>query len=121
MLFGIDERQDFRDRRIRTRQMPHPTQPLGKNAGAVKKLLIKRSDHRETFAAELAASHADDVEARKMRILTAGKTKRNYVAAHAGERADHHLRTHAAELMHRRQAAHENKIADLAMAAQRRR
>src|SRR5882762_7584997 len=121
MLSGIDESQDFRDGGIRTRQMPHLVQTLGKDAGPVKQLLIKRSYHREALAGELAAFHADDVEADEACELAVRKAKRDHVAAHPGEPAHHHLRAHPAELMHRRQAADENKIADLGVATQRRR
>src|SRR5260370_19624122 len=118
---GIDESQDFRNRGICTRQMPHLVQTLGKDAGAVKQLLIKRSYHREALTGELAAFHADGVEADESSIMAARKAKRDHVTAHTGERAHHHLRPDPAELMHRRQAANENKIADLGVAAQWRR
>src|SRR5882762_10719930 len=119
MLSGIDESQDFRDGGIRTRQMPHLVQTFGKDPGAVKQLLIKRSYHREALAGELAAFHADDVETGERSKLAARKSERDYVAANAAEGADHHLCPHPGELMHGRQAADENEIADLAVAAQR--
>src|SRR5258707_7623477 len=121
MFSGIDESQDFRNRRICPRQMPHLVQPLGKDAGAVKQLLIKRSYHREALAGELAAFHADGVEAGESSVMATRKAKRDHIAAHAGESAYHHLRPDPAELMHGRQAADENKVADLGVAAQRRR
>src|SRR5712672_3856862 len=121
IFFSIDEGQDFRNRWIGSRQIPRLVETLGKDAGPVKQLLIKRSYHREALAGELAAFHADDVEADEARKLADRKAKRDHVAAHPGEPAHHHLRAHPAELMHRRQAADENKIADLGVAPQRRR
>ena len=43
ILSRIDESQNFRDRRIRVRQIPDLVQTLGKDAGTMKQLLIKRS------------------------------------------------------------------------------
>ena len=54
-------------------------------------------------------------------ILAVDEPERNHVAAHAADAADHHLRPDPGELVHRRQPADEDEIADLAMAAQRRR
>src|SRR5450756_914187 len=119
MFSGVDEVKDFRNRGVVTRKMPDLVQTLGKHARAVKQLLIKRSYRRKALTGELAAFHADDVEARQCRIRAARKRKRDHVAAHPGKRTDHHLRPHPAELMHRRQAADENMIADLDMAAER--
>src|SRR4051812_3105171 len=70
---------------------------------------------------ELAAPHADQIEAGESGVLAAGEGERDHVVAHAGQRADHHLRAHPAELMHGRKAADENVVADLAMSAQCRR
>src|SRR6201999_2611150 len=50
--------------------------------------------------------------------LAVHEPERNHVAAHAADAADHHLWSDPRELMHRGQPADENKIADLAMAAQ---
>src|SRR4029077_16685598 len=47
--------------------------------------------------------------------------ERNDVAANAADPTDHHLRPYPRELMHRRQSADEDEIADLAMAAKCRR
>src|SRR6476661_2749953 len=121
MLAGIDEGEDFRDRGILSRQIPVRFQTIGEHARAVKQRLIERSYHRKTRAGESAALHPDDVEAGERAVLAAHQGERDHVAAHAGKRPDHHLRAHPAVLMDRRQAANENKIADLAMPAQRRR
>jgi hypothetical protein len=59
---------------------------------AVKQLLIKRPYRREALAGELAAFHADGVEAGESSIMAARKAKRDHIAAHAGESAHHHLR-----------------------------
>src|SRR5260370_9825872 len=101
--------------------MPHLVQTIGKDARALTQLNLKRTYQREALAGKLAAFHADEIETGENSILPARKAIRDHVAAHAGESADHHLRTHPAELMHCRQAAHENKIADLAVPAERRR
>src|SRR5260370_16806891 len=78
---GIDESQDFRNRGICTRQMPHLVQTLGKDAEAVKQLLIKRSYHRETLTRKLPAFHADVVEATQTSITPAPKPTLNHVTA----------------------------------------
>src|SRR5579859_3103728 len=121
MFSGIDEGEDFRDRRVCIRQMPHRVQTLGKYARAVKQLLVKGSYDRKAFAREFTALHADDVEALEACILAVGQPERDHVAANSADASDHHLRPDPRELMHRRQAADENKITDLTMAAQRRR
>jgi len=82
MPCGIDEGQDFRDRRICRPEVSHLVQTIGKDARAVKQLLIKRFYRRKAFERELAAFHADDVEARKTGVLATGKTKRNHVSTH---------------------------------------
>src|SRR5260370_37771324 len=119
MPVGIDEGQDFRNRRIRLRPLPYLVQTLGKDAGAVKQLLIERPYHREALAGELAASHADNIEARETRVLATRKTKRDHVAAHAACGPDHGLKPDPDELMGGGEAAHKNKIADLAVTAER--
>ncbi len=93
--------------------------PFGENAGAVKQLLIERRAPSRAVPGELAALHADDVESLEARILAVDEPKRNDVAAHAANAADHHLRTDPRELMHRRQPADEDEIADFAVAAER--
>src|ERR1700712_328427 len=121
MLAVIDEGENFRDRGIFHRERLHRDQPLGKDAGAVKQLLIERPHFGEALLGELAALHADDVEPFEARILAVGQTERNDIAAHAANAADHHLRPDPRELMHRRQPADEDEVADLAVTAQRRR
>src|SRR5882762_200195 len=117
VLSGVDERQNFRDRRIRTRQIPDLVEAFGKDAGAVKQLLIERTYGCEPLARKFAAFHSDDVETFKTGILAVGQTKWNHVAADAANAADHRLRPDPDELVNCRQAAHVDKIADLAMAA----
>ena len=121
MLASIDEGEDFSYRRIRRRQRPRGIQPFGKDPGGFKQLLIERADRGKPLAGKLAAFHADDVETFETRILTVHKAIRNHVAANTADAADHRLRTNARELMHGRQATDENKIANLAMSAERRR
>src|SRR5580692_4504424 len=121
MLALVDERQDFRDRRIRARQRLHRTQPFSKNAGAVEQLLIERANRSQPFAREFATLHTDDVEAFEAGVLAVDKAERNHVAANPTDSADHHLRSYSRELMHRRQTADENKVTDLAMTAKCRR
>ena len=53
------------------------------------------------------------------RILAVDEAERDDVAAHAADAADHHLRSDPRELVHGRQAADEDEIADLAVAAER--
>src|SRR4051794_10794834 len=92
MLALADECQDLRDRRILGRKMLHLVEALGKEARAVKQLLIERPYHGEPFAAEFAPFHADDIEAFENRVLAVHEAERNDVAAHAADPADHHLR-----------------------------
>src|SRR3954463_13272432 len=87
----------------------------------MKQLLIERAHYGKPLPRKLAALHADDVEAFEHGILAVHQAERNDVAAHAADAADHHLRSDPRELMHRGKAADENKIADLAVAAQGRR
>src|SRR5437588_1418441 len=117
VLAGTDEAQDFRDRRILRGHRLHRDQPLGKDAGAEKQLLIERAHGSEPRLGELAPLHADDVETFEARVLTVDEAERNDVTAHAADAADHHLRPNPRELVHRRQPADEDEIADLAMAA----
>src|SRR5580698_1850787 len=121
MLAGIDEGEDFGNRRIRHSERARRIQPFGKDPGRFKQLLIERPDRGEPLTRKLAAFHADNVEAFETRILTVYKAIRNDVAANAADATDHGLLTNACELMHGRQAADENKIADLTMSAERRR
>ena len=115
----IDEGQDFRDRRIRPRQMPDLVQTLGKQARAMKQLLIKRPHNGQACVRELAALHAGDVEAGETSRLPGRNGKRDHVATHAANGANHCLLPDPDKLMGRRKITHGNKIADLAMAAQR--
>src|SRR5882757_791771 len=121
MLAFADEGEDFRDGRIFRGLRLHGGQTLGKNTGAMKQLLIERPHSGEALLGELAALHADDVEAFEARILAVDEAERNDVAAHAADAADHHLRPDPRELVHRRQPADEDEVADLAMTAERRR
>src|SRR5690349_9441712 len=108
-----DESKDFGDRRIRCGQRLHRAQPLGKDAGAVKKFLVERAYRGQPLLGELAALHADDVQSFEARILAVNKAEGNDVAAHAADAPDHHLRPDPRELMHGRQSADEDEIADL--------
>src|SRR6266403_1380257 len=119
MLAVGDEGQNFRDRGILGRQRLHLAQPFGENAWSVKQLLIERPYDGQTFARELATLHADDVETLEAGILAVDEAERDHVAADAADAADHHLRPDPGELMHCGQPAYENKIADLAVAAER--
>src|SRR3954453_9856421 len=121
MFAVIDESEDFSDRRIFRGLRLHRVQALGKNAGAMKQLLIERAHLAEAFFGELAALHADDVEAFEAGILAVDQPEWNHVAADAPDAADHHLRPDPRELMHRRQPADEDEVADLAVTAERRR
>src|ERR1700676_4722826 len=97
----------------------HRAQPLSKDAGPVKQLLIESAHRGEPLARKFAAFHADDVEPLEAGILAVDETERNDVAAHAADAANHHLRPDPGELMHRGQPADVDKIADLAVTAQR--
>src|ERR1700676_2165691 len=88
MLSRVDEAEYLRNRRIFTRQMPRLVETVGKHARSTKQLLIEGPDHREAFRGEIAALHADDVEARQRGVLPAGNAKRDHVAAHPGEGAN---------------------------------
>src|ERR1700733_1202352 len=117
-LAVADKGQDFLDCRIFGRQRLHCMQPFGKNTGAVKQLFIERPECGEPLARELAALHADDVEAFEAGILAVDEPERNHVAANTANAAYHHLGTDPGELVHRREAADINEVSDLAMAAQ---
>ena len=52
-------------------------------------------------------------------ILAVDEAERDDVAAHAADAADHRLRSDPRELMHGRQPADEDEIADLAVTAER--
>src|SRR5262245_43585503 len=117
--FG-DEGEDFRDRRILRCHRLHRLEAFGEDAWAVKQLLIESAHGGEALLGELAALHADDVEALERGILAVDHTERDDVAAHAADAADHHLRPDPGELVHRRQPADIDEITDLAVAAERR-
>src|SRR5258708_17191365 len=121
MLAVADEGDDLRDRRILRSERLHHVQPLGKDSGPVKQLLIKRPHRRQPRLGEFAALHADDVQPLEAGILAVDEAERNHVAAYAADPADHHLRPDPRELVYRGQPADEDEIADLAMASQRRR
>src|ERR1700749_5189144 len=92
---------------------------LGEDAAAAKQLLIKRVNGRQALFGELAPFHTNDIQAFEAGMQAADEAERNHVAAHAANAADHHLRSDPRELVHRRQPADEDEIADLAMAAER--
>src|SRR6202451_2004847 len=121
MLVVGDEGQDFGDRGVLGRHRLHCVQPLGEDAGSVKQFLIKRPHGGEPRAGELAPAHADDVEPFQSGVLAVDEAERDHVAADAADAADNHLRPDPRELVYRREAADEDKIADLAMAAEGRR
>src|SRR5215468_4820103 len=118
MLGFGNEGQNLRNRRIFRRHRLHGLQTLGKDAGAVKQLLIKRAHGGKALLGELPALHADDVEALEHGIMAVGEAERNDVAAHAANAADHHLRSDPRELVHGRQPADIDEVADLAVAAE---
>src|SRR5262245_11371963 len=73
MLALRDKGEDFGDRRIFAGHRLHRVQPLGKDAGAVKQLLVERAHLRQTLLGELAALHADDVQPFEAGILAVGE------------------------------------------------
>src|SRR5258708_15427204 len=119
MLAAGDEGQNLRDCGVLGRQGLHLAQPLGENSGSVKQLLIERPYDGQSFARELAALPADDVEPFEAGILAVDEAERDHVAADAADAANHHLRPDPGELMHCGQPPYENKIADLAVATER--
>src|ERR1700693_2955898 len=100
MLAVADEGQDFRNRGIRAGQWLHLAQPLGKNNGSVKQLLIARAYPGKPLAREFTALHADDIEAFEAGVLAVDEAERNHVAANPADAANHHLRTDPRELVH---------------------
>src|ERR1700730_9616563 len=118
MLAVADEGEDFRDRGIRARQRLHLTQPFGENARSVKQRLIERPYHGKPLAREIAAFHANDIEAFEASILTIGESERNHITTNATDAPNHRLRSNPDELVHRRQPADVNEVADFTMAAQ---
>src|SRR5262245_2148443 len=119
MLGFGNEGQNLRNRGIFRRHRLHGLQTLGKDAGAVKQLLIKRAHGGEALLGKLPALHADDVEALEHGMLAVDEAERNDVAAHAADAADHHLWPDPRELVDGRQPANIDEVADLAVAAER--
>ena len=76
MLDLGNERQNFGDRWILVCQMRHALESFGKHPGAMEQLLVERSNRSEPIAGEIAALHADDVEALKRRILAVDQAER---------------------------------------------
>src|SRR3981081_3780536 len=112
MLAVANKAQNFSDGRVCGRQRLHRAQPLGKNAGAVKQLLIERTYGSEPLAGKFAALHADEVETFEAGVLAIDQTKWDHVAADAADAADHRLRPDPRELMHRGQPAATDKTDD---------
>src|SRR6478752_4750617 len=77
VLAVANEGEDFGDRRILCHHRLHHVQPLGKDAGAVKQLLIERAHRGESRLGELAPLHTDDVEAFEAGILAVDEAERN--------------------------------------------
>src|SRR5262249_17836720 len=107
-----DEGEDFRDGGIIRRHRLHARKPLGKDAGPVEELLVKATHDGEALLGELAALHADQIEALEHGILAVDETERNDVAAHAADAADHHPWSDPGELVHGRQPADIDEVAD---------
>src|SRR4051812_17846657 len=105
MLALRDEGEDFSNRRVFAGERLHGTQPLGKDAGTVKQLLVERAHRRQPLLGELAALHADDVQPFERGILAVDEAERDDVATHTADAADHHLRPDPGKLVHRRQPA----------------
>src|SRR2546429_265837 len=63
VLAVADESENFRNRGVLLRHRLHRVQPFGKDAGPVKQLLIERAHRSKPLARELAALHADEIEA----------------------------------------------------------
>src|SRR5882724_4567877 len=118
MLAVANEVEDFRDGRIRVGQRLYLDQPFSQKAGSVKQLLIERPDGRKPLARELPALHADDIEAFEAGVLAIGEAERNDVPANPADASNHRLRSNPDKLVHRRQAADIDEVADLTMAAQ---
>jgi hypothetical protein len=85
----------------------------------VKQLLVEGAHRGEPLAGEFTPLHADDVEAFEHRMLTARKPERNDVAAGARQPAHDDLRADPGELVHRRQPANIDVVADLGVATER--
>src|SRR3974390_2277282 len=62
MLAVADKAEDFGDRRIRSRQRLHRTEPFGEHTRSVQQLLIERTKCAQPLAGEFAALHAADIE-----------------------------------------------------------
>src|SRR5690242_483929 len=112
MPAAIDEGEDLGDRRVLAGERAYRGETLGEHARTVEQLLIKAAYRGKPLAGELAALHADDVEAFEHGILAIDEAVRNDVAAHAADAADHHAMADPGELMHRGQAADIDGIAD---------
>src|SRR6185437_15296581 len=68
---------------------------------------------------ELAAPHADDVEALQVPMLAVDEAIRDHITTNAGEPADHSLSADARKLMHGRETADIDVISDLAVPSER--
>src|SRR5262245_40878074 len=71
------------------------------------------------FGGKLPSPHADDVDADQARKRAGSDPKRDDVAPHARDSADHGVRADVAELMDRRQPAYDHIVADDAMTGER--
>ena len=120
VLALADEGEDLRNRRVLGRAAA-PRSGARKDAGSVKQLLIERRTVASRSRVNLRRFMPMMLRPSNAGILAVDEAERNHVAAHAADAADHHLRPDPRELMHRRQPADEDEIADLAMAAERRR
>src|SRR6185312_1519380 len=118
-LAVLDEGENFFDRRIVSHHRLHAFQPLGEDARTMKELLVEPAHGRQALLGELPPLHADEVEAFQYGILTVDQSERNHIAADATDAANHHLRPNPRELVHGGHSADVDKIADLAMAAER--
>ena len=75
----IDERQNFRNRRVAVSHWSHSGKPVGKDAATMEELLIEFTHKLKALMGELSPSHADHVQPFQMRELAARETVGNDV------------------------------------------
>src|SRR5262245_44367209 len=120
MLAGTNEGDDLHHGLVAGELPRRLLKPLGEHAGVEEELLVGAADRLDALARELAPLEADQIQPLESRIVAVGEAIRDDVAAHPTDAADHRERADAGELVHRREPADHDAVADLAMAAERR-
>src|SRR5215472_623847 len=120
VLAGANEGNDLHHGLVARELARRLLEPLGEMTGVEEEPLIGTPDRLDALARELSPLEADEIEAFEARVVAVGEPERDDVAAHAADAADHRERSDAGKLMHRREPADHDAVADLDVAAERR-